>query len=508
MTQRNYEHQTRRGAAQLRALLAEVRENCPQYVERHLLSFHRLIVYDLLELLYKEGLILMTRSISTMLTTANSYPVKSLRSVIFFKGRKMRSKAGGSTMKKRIWSLMLAAILCLSLIPTAFASGFTDVKPGGYCYVPVLWAVDQGITSGTSATTFSPQDTCTISQILTFLWRASGQPTPSESNPFSDVAEKDYFLSAACWASENGLVSGTILNPNAPCTRSMVVTYLWKLSGSPTASSTGFTDVPAGAEYAAAVAWAVEQGITSGTSDSAFSPQDTCTRGQIVTFLYRYSGSPEVEPVLAFYDGFADAPDFGALALAAPIKSEVKDNIQYYYYDIAAISAQDPNREFITILSEYEKLLESNGFSFTQNQESEKGVFIYLSSTTTLILALNLQVLAIGLRSNADLATTVTSNDGKYYANAPGVPDLGAACGILPTEVSPRADGWTYTYDKSNVTKEQINKYVQILDDEEFVVTDAGVNMAGMTYVQVSKGKTDVMIVEYGDTLMVAVYSR
>ncbi|WP_295762523.1 S-layer homology domain-containing protein [uncultured Oscillibacter sp.] len=312
-------------------------------------------------------------------------------------------------------------------------SGFTDVKSGAYYADSVKWAVDKKITSGTSATTFSPDSTCTVAQILTFLWRANGSPEPTGRNPFSDISSSDYFYKAAIWAANKGLVIGNKFNGNAPCTRSMVVTYLWKLAGSPSMNvaggygpqtisgvtfdgkscsidfsaatlekatvttkilteaevgydtinmvgpativtvspgskltlkgaasvsayeyivensrellepdsqmgtvissgsvenafsefadsyfpialkllkdknenqyimvmgsnsvpsitSSGFTDVPSSAAYAQAVAWAVEKGITAGTSNTTFSPNATCTRGQIVTFLHRAMG--------------------------------------------------------------------------------------------------------------------------------------------------------------------------------------------------------------------------
>ena len=319
---------------------------------------------------------------------------------------------------------------------TAYTNGgFTDVKAGAYYEDAVKWAVDKEITSGTSATTFSPDSTCTVAQILTFLWRANGSPEPTGRNPFSDISNKDYFYKAAIWATSKGLVSGSKFNGNTPCTRSMVVTYLWKLAGSPVVSSdnekyaalnirgetgneftlsfeaaiqkrgvvqicrdtwddigkpvyhtgvaeqecqliivrpgskvtvssiagialghsdavlaepfpvdgngvfhpqpsetpafmttgnlsedayliegnkqmylvvtndnihkkaltnalgnSSFSDVSPNAVYAQAVVWAVNQGITAGTSDTTFSPNAICTRGQIVTFLYRAMG--------------------------------------------------------------------------------------------------------------------------------------------------------------------------------------------------------------------------
>ena len=158
--------------------------------------------------------------------------------------------------------------------------GFTDVKTGDYFADPVLWAVEKKITAGTSATTFAPNATCTQSQILTFLWRAKGEPKPTGT-----VSGTQYYATAAQWAKEQGLTDN--FSAEADCTRAMVVTYLWKLAGSPKTGTSNFSDVPTNADYAQAVAWAVGQGITSGTGNGQFSPASTCTRGQIVTFLYR-----------------------------------------------------------------------------------------------------------------------------------------------------------------------------------------------------------------------------
>lgn len=163
-------------------------------------------------------------------------------------------------------------------------SGFSDVTSKDYFAQPVAWAVSNNITSGTSASTFGPSDTCTTAHILTFLWRANGSPEPTIANPFDDVSDSDYFAKPAIWAHEKGLVSGSSLQGGAPALRDAVVTYLWKLAGQPDPQgSNPFTDVTGDTR---AVVWAKEQGITGGTSDTTFSPKDTCTRGQIVTFLY------------------------------------------------------------------------------------------------------------------------------------------------------------------------------------------------------------------------------
>ena len=170
------------------------------------------------------------------------------------------------------------------------APAFTDVAADAYYAAPVAWAVEKEITTGTSATTFSPKQDCTNAQILTFLWRACGKPEPGIDNPFTNTFS-DAYLQAAIWAYEQGMVSGETFGASQPCTRAMAVTYIWQACGSPAPeAAANFTDVPADAAYAQAVAWAVEQGVTTGTSDTTFSPDGICNRGQIVTFLQRAMG--------------------------------------------------------------------------------------------------------------------------------------------------------------------------------------------------------------------------
>jgi len=168
------------------------------------------------------------------------------------------------------------------------AGTFSDVGTSSFCYDSVNWAVKQGVTTGKTDTAFAPDETCTNAQILTFLWRAAGKPTTATSNPFSDINDGNYYYNAALWAYEKGMVGGMEFNASLPCTRSQTVAYLWQAAGKPIVStSSSFTDVGADADYAAAINWAVEKKITSGTSSTAFSPDATCNRGQIVTFLYR-----------------------------------------------------------------------------------------------------------------------------------------------------------------------------------------------------------------------------
>lgn len=171
---------------------------------------------------------------------------------------------------------------------TSAAVNFTDVKDSDYFAAAVKWAVEKSVTTGTSATTFSPNDTCTRAQIITFLWRAVGSPKATAENPFSDVKSTDYYFDAAVWASEKGMIKGSVFEGNTPCTRSSTVMYLWQNAGAPNAEDLGvFDDVADDAAYAEAVNWAVANGVTSGTSDTEFSPNTICSRGQIVTFLKR-----------------------------------------------------------------------------------------------------------------------------------------------------------------------------------------------------------------------------
>ena len=178
---------------------------------------------------------------------------------------------------------------------------FTDVSPTSPYADAINWAVSYGITNGTSTTTFSPDQGCTNAQILTFLWRRNGEPEPTIANPFTNSIPEAY-EKAAVWAYEMGMVSGATFDVDKPCTRAMTVTYLWIDNGRPECqldASEGeilytdsqlparFTDVPASAPYRAAVAWAIDWGVTNGTSDTTFSPDQACTRGQIMTFIYR-----------------------------------------------------------------------------------------------------------------------------------------------------------------------------------------------------------------------------
>lgn len=170
---------------------------------------------------------------------------------------------------------------------------FTDVAVTDYYYDAVLWAAENGITGGVDDTHFAPNAPCTRAQAVTFLWRAAGSPAPkSGAMPFTDVAEGAYYYDAVLWAVANGITDGvddTHFAPNATCTRAQIVTFLWRAQGNPEAGTDKpFTDVAEGAYYYDAVLWAVANGVTDGTGDgSTFSPGEDCTRAQIVTFLFR-----------------------------------------------------------------------------------------------------------------------------------------------------------------------------------------------------------------------------
>lgn len=167
-------------------------------------------------------------------------------------------------------------------------SQFGDVASSAYYAAPVDWAVEQGITKGTSTTTFSPNATCTTAQILTMLYRAYGSPAVNISNPFTNVDTTAYFYDAARWAYSKGMINGGSFAANDPCTRASTVMFMWHAAGSPAITSlSNFTDVSPSASYAQAVAWALEQSVTQGTSATTFAPDTTCTRAQIVTFLWR-----------------------------------------------------------------------------------------------------------------------------------------------------------------------------------------------------------------------------
>ena len=175
------------------------------------------------------------------------------------------------------------------------ADYFADVPANSYYADAVLWAAKNGITGGIGNGLFGPNQPCTRAQIVTFLWRAAGSPEPKSMSSFSDVSADSYYAKAVAWAVENGITTGTgdgKFSPDATCTREQAVAFLYRASGSPAVSGgSAFSDVAANAYYADAVAWAEKNGVTGGIGGGLFGSGNTCTRAQIVTFLYRaYQG--------------------------------------------------------------------------------------------------------------------------------------------------------------------------------------------------------------------------
>ena len=211
-------------------------------------------------------------------------------------------------MKKRILSILLTLSLCFVLLPTAALAtgegtgakeetGNLDLTKDTFYYNAALWALDEGVIDGTSATTFDPDVSCTRAQMATFLWRAAGAPEPKSSTiPFTDVEADAYYAKAVRWVYEQGITAGTsatTFSPDAPCTRAQMAVFIYRNEQANGGGFTGmwmfrlpFTDTP---EWAfEAIAWCYMKGITSGTSATTFSPDADCTRAQMVTFLYRY----------------------------------------------------------------------------------------------------------------------------------------------------------------------------------------------------------------------------
>ncbi len=186
---------------------------------------------------------------------------------------------------------------------------FDDVKTDDWFYKEVDWAVNNGITVGVEERKFAPNDICNNAQIITYLWRAFGEPAPGITNPFNNVSETDYYYQPVLWAYENGIITENYFNALDECTRLNAVTYLWRAAGSPVpAVKSSFVDISA---YSQAVDWAVEQNITKGYDENKFSPYTTCTRAQIVVFLYRDAGflnsnqttNPEITTTDTLYNG-------------------------------------------------------------------------------------------------------------------------------------------------------------------------------------------------------------
>ena len=198
--------------------------------------------------------------------------------------------------------VMDAAPVELSVLFLRENNPFLDVNETHFYHDPVLWAVENGITNGVDATHFGPMGVCNRAQVVTFLWRAAGSPEPEGTEcPFEDVQPGGFYEKAVLWAVENGITNGvdaTHFGPEQICSRGQVVTFLWRSCGSPAPEleENPFTDVPESSFYRDAVLWALENGVTTGASAASFNPDGQCLRSQVVTFLYRADQIPEPEP--------------------------------------------------------------------------------------------------------------------------------------------------------------------------------------------------------------------
>ncbi len=197
-------------------------------------------------------------------------------------------------MKKLISTVLCLAVMLSLLSVGVSATSFSDVKSGKYYVEPVAWAVEQNVTTGYGDGTFRPDNTCTRAQIITFLWRAAGEPKTDMflMNPYTDITEDAYYYEAALWAKSYGMVQGMEFKPNTPCTRAAAVEYIWRSARCPEADPVSFNDVSGNSDTAKAIYWAVRYGVTNGKNATTFDQKSTCTRGQIVTFLHRYFVEP------------------------------------------------------------------------------------------------------------------------------------------------------------------------------------------------------------------------
>jgi len=249
---------------------------------------------------------LASGSSATLLSGSATVQIDSGAVVDVTNGRTLSSGASAAAGTRLLCDKDTVAVLTASAGCTASVSGyykvaggtvppapagFTDVPEGAYYAEAVRWAVEKNITKGVSETQFAPDSVCTRGQIVTFLYRAFGEPETEGESPFTDVPESAYYAAAVRWAVAGGITKGvseTEFAPDSVCTRGQIVTFLHRAFGEPeTEGSSPFADVPEGAYYASAVRWAVAGGITKGVSETQFAPDQSCTRGQTVTFLYR-----------------------------------------------------------------------------------------------------------------------------------------------------------------------------------------------------------------------------
>ena len=290
---------------------------------------------------------------------------------------------------KRTVSFLLAAMLLIGLLPFGAnaATVFLDVKPDDYYFIPVQWALSHSpqITMGTGAHTFSPNDPCTRAQVVTFLWRAAGEPKAKVPiNPFKDVPSGSYYTDAVVWAVEKNITTGTTsttFSPNQGCTRGQVVTFLWRAAGKPyMGGSNPFRDVKSGDYYYNAVLWAVDEQITNGVDAAHFAPNTTCTRGQIVTFLYRryVPKQPVTDADLQLVrERFLDAIDFVHATILNGKYNDKNDTITRNQIPYYRLTNANTKSEFRAQLGQYfEDAVAENLFHYSKYVEQDGKLYI------------------------------------------------------------------------------------------------------------------------------------
>ena len=223
---------------------------------------------------------------------------------------------------KSCFSLLMALCILMSLCPGVFAADnlFADVKATDWYYSSILWAKEYGITSGKGEAVFAPNEGCTRAQVVTFLWAANGKPLPlRKCNPFTDVSLDAWYTTAVLWAVEKGITAGiseTAFGPDLTCTRAQIVTFLYAAVGKPKVTGISrFADVADTDWYARPVTWVMENKVTSGIGNGNFGPNDTCTRAQVVTFLSKVYGPPIVKPTII--------PTFWPVPVPTPVPSMI-----------------------------------------------------------------------------------------------------------------------------------------------------------------------------------------
>ncbi len=239
-------------------------------------------------------------------------------------------------MKKRIVSFLLCLCMLISILPIMASAAteaptpaFLDVKEDAYYYEAVNWAVKNGVTNGTSRTTFSPDERCTNGEFITFLWRAAGGTEYKQG--YGNEQINEYYYDASSWASEKGIYGDRAFIPNnALCSRSSAVQYLWNFAGSPLTAQVPFSDVEGTNTLAKAVSWAIREGITNGSGDGVFLAYPTCTRAEAVTFIYRYFVSPLdnrelMEELTNAYNGSCIEEDLSEYGLTLTPAEELSD---------------------------------------------------------------------------------------------------------------------------------------------------------------------------------------